>query len=407
LAALSTFIPFSAKAQNDGGIKLGFTVETGVEAQTSPSLRPTGGDALQQAKTALGFSFSTQTRSQTLTVETGVSLRKSQGAARTKVKGGLADPFLALKYSRIARNAALTFAATVRETDFSQERQGALGAPLISGTGKLRNTGAEIVIKLREDAPFGFGFLAAWNDVSYQDGIALGMGGRRLNDTGRGRAQINLRFNLDAVTRLITDLEYRTFREAGVTGAKDSFDIATTLEIGRPLGQLEIRAGYVKTQDGHRLSGFVQGDYALPKGKLITGLGLTRTALGRRYLTGGLRFQTGLNNRAFDLTLRRDVASSDLDDAEQITTNLGILYQIDLTPMDDVQLVVDWSDVKDTRTHQGSSYRVIGVAYGRALTPEAKVNLGIRQRHIRDDITGTARSNEVYLSVTRQFKSRH
>jgi hypothetical protein len=84
-----------------------------------------------------------------------------------------------------------------------------------------------------------------------------------------------------------------------------------------------------------------------------------------------------------------------------------MLYQIDMTRFADMQLSIDWSDVKDTRTRLSSSYRIIGVAYGRALTPEVKLNLGIRQRYIRDDVTGVARSNDVYLSVTRQFKSQY
>jgi len=386
---------------------LTFAIETSIEAQTNPNLQTTGADPVRHAKTALGFGLLTQTRSQQFSIDTAASLRTSGGAPRSRVKGGLADPFLGLKYSRTAKNATLRFAASVRETDIAQDRQSVADATLVSGTGKQRRTGAEIGLKLRENTPFGFGVLAAWQDVGYQDGTALGVGGKQLNDTRRRLAQVSLRLDLDAVTRLNTELEYRTFREAGVAGSKDSFDIAAALEIDRPLGTIEVSAGYLRTEDGQRLSGSVQRDYALPMGKLVTGVGLTRAGSGDIYTTGALRFQTALNDRSFGLTLMRDIASSDLDDAEQITTNLGMLYQIDMTRFADMQLSIDWSDVKDTRTRLSSSYRVIGVAYGRALTPEVKLNLGIRQRYIRDDVTGVARSNDVYLSVTRQFKSQY
>lgn len=396
-------LPAPGFSQSDvrGGMLFTFAVEAGLDGATNPALLTTPAHGTGQSKTALSFGFLTQTRVQQLSIETGISLQKAQGPRRVG-KDGFADPFLMLAYERLSKTAVLSFSAGMRATDLSQSNP----TTLVRGSATQQTRNAEMSLRWRENTPLRFGILAGIQDISYQDGTAFGLAGKTLNDIQHQKLRFSLALDLNAAAQLNSALTYRASREAGTLGVKESIAFESSLRIDRPTGAFEVSAGHVRHQTGHRSTVMVQHQTDLPNGQMMTRLGVSRAASGAGYVVGGLAYQRVLHNGHLDVALTRDVATSQEDNTEQISTKLGLLYAVDITPVDGVELTLDWSKVEDTQTRQSTTSHIIGISYAHSLAPDAKLNLGLRQRYMRDTTTGTARSNEVYVSLTRMFKAR-
>ena len=397
----------AAHSGGSGAIALGFEVETLVDVQSNPTLDKANPQRLEQASTALSFGVLTQTRSQQLSLAGGISLREADGPGGAVVASGVVDPFMAVKYFRQTRAASFRFDAQYEEVDLSQTDPLDVGALLVTGTAKRRLLGAEISLRWREDTPLAFGVLAAAQKVTYQEGMAIGQGGQALNGTARQKLELMARLDLTKVSHLTTSLAYRSFQQESVSGSRESFLLDAVYHLGRPLGAVKINLGYVATDAGHRLGGSVERDYEFRTSALSVSAGATRAASGDGFLTGHFAYQIALPLGAFDVSLQRKIASSDQDDTEQISTEIGMRYLIKMTPLDGFQVSIDLAKAKNTLTGLATINRAVGFSYARELNRDANLKIGLRRRDVRDTITGAGHSDEIYLSLTRNFNTHY
>ena len=396
-----------AQAGGTGGIALTLSVETSVQGYSNPALNTVNPQRLNQTNTAFRFGLFSETRSQHLALKGGLSLRASGGAGAGTVADGAVDPFLAIQYFRQARDASLTFDASVKEADLIQMDATAFGPALPIGTARRRQLSAELNLKWRENAPLGFGILAASKQIKYKGGTAIGQGGQALSGTTRQRIDLMARLDLNRVSQLTTTLGYRVFNQETVTGRRESYGFDTTYQIDRPSGPLAFKYGYVSTESGHRMHAMIERSISLPDGAFRVGAGIGRTAGGDRHVIGHLNYHAALPFGGVETRLKRALASSDQDDSEQINTEFGVGVHLDVTPLDRLLFRLDWAEAGNTLSGLTTMNRAIAVSYARTLTRDATFNIGLRRRGIRDTVTGAGRSNEVFISLTRNFETRY
>jgi hypothetical protein len=399
-------LPALAQGAGSGGIALDMAVETFAEGRSNPQLDGENPQRLNQISSAFSFGVLTQTRSQELSLTGGVSLRATNGPGGEGVANGVVDPFLALRYSRQARDASLSFDLRFQETDLVQTAPGAFGASIQTGTAKRREVGAEIGLKWRETAPLGFGVLASVHKTAFMDGNAFGQGGQVLRGTTRQRLEVQARLDLDAAHHLVATMGYGAFRQEGTMGRRESFHLDNMYQIDRPRGPFAVNLRYTKTEAGHRFSGMVRRELTLPDGIVRAGIGAARGATGGRYVTGNLEYKTALVRGSFEVRARRDLTSSDQDDSEQINTSIGVRYMFDATPLDGITVDIDWAEAKNTQSGLTTMNRVFAISYARELSRTARFNIGLRRRELRDSVTGVGRSNEIFMSFLRKFSAR-
>ncbi|SFT11217.1 hypothetical protein SAMN04488040_3208 [Sulfitobacter marinus] len=381
-------------------------VETSVDVQSNPQLDAAQSQRRDQAGTAFSFGGLSETRSQKLSLMGGLALRGSDGPGGDDVANGVVDPFLAMQYDRQARDASLSLAARFQETDLVQSGPGEFGGTFESGTAKRRSFGAEIDLKLRENARLGFGILAVVQKTDFVDGTAVGQGGQALSGTTRHRLDVRARLDLDAAHHVSATLGYRVFRQEAAPGSRESFHLDGIYQIDRPLGPFSVRMGYVRAEAGHRVSGAVDRVLALPNGKLHAGIGAARGATGGRYVTGHLDYKAAFGRGEFEARLRRKLASSDQDDSEQVNTAIALRYRIEGTPVDGIAVQIDWEEAKNPLSGLTTISRIFAISYVRSLSRRAQFTVGLRRRDLRDSVSGTGRSNEIFMSFTRKFSPR-
>jgi predicted porin len=107
-----------------------------------------------------------------------------------------------------------------------------------------------------------------------------------------------------------------------------------------------------------------------------------------------------------NLDLARSVNSGALEDDEELSTTLRIGYLHELNPTSSLSVDFSWAEVEDTGSGQDTISSAITATYTRELTRDWGVNVGVRHRFRDDSVTGTARSNEVFMSLRREFLTR-
>jgi hypothetical protein len=83
---------------------------------------------------------------------------------------------------------------------------------------------------------------------------------------------------------------------------------------------------------------------------------------------------------------------------------LGYLHEIN--PVSNLSVDINWAEVKQTGTGQNTTNASIQASYMRELTTDWGMNVGVRHRFRDDSVTGSARSNEVFLNLRRDFMTR-
>ncbi|MBW4964159.1 hypothetical protein [Sulfitobacter sp. CW3] len=397
--------PGLAQGAGSGGMALDLAVETSVDVRSNPQLDVVNPQRVDEISSAFSFGFLTETRSQKLSLGGGISLRGSDGPGGGGVANGVVDPFLALRYLRQVRDASLSFDARMQETDLTQTDPGEFAVMIPTGSAKQRSYSAEINMRWRETAPLGFGVLAGFQKAAFIDGSAFGQGGQALSGTTRHRFDFLARLDLDAAHHLTTTLGYRVFGQEAAAGRRESFQLNSVYQIDRPRVPFAIKLGYITTEAGHQLSGLVARHLALPNGAARAGIGAARATTGGRYVTGHLHYETVFSRGLFEASVNRKLTSSDQDDSEQISTAMGLQYRIDATPLDGFAVGIDWAEAKNTHSGLTTMNRILTVSYTRQMGREVDFNIGLRRRDVRDSVTGARQSNEIFMSLTRKFRT--
>ncbi len=401
------FIPCKATAQSyeTGGIQLRFSTEGRVTSQTNAALSPVASSAATVAQADFSYGITTQTRSQSFEFGSGISLR----GAKESTPDGIVDPHVTLRYARLSRGASLELSAEYRETDLSTSgsaRDVNDPAETLTGTATQQTSRVKAAIAWGLATPLSFGITAHAGRTHFRGGDATALGGLQLGDITEHRigAQINL--DLDPLTRLSQSVSFQRFDTSTSVGSRETFEADSQLRMQRPLGDLSFGVGYTRTVEGSRLRATIDRDVPLPFGSLGGGVGVSRSISGQTYMTGRVEYEEVTATRRFAARIAQDVQSSARTDAERLTTVLSILYQQEVTNRGAVTLRAQHGKSQDTATAITASLSAVEVSYAVAVTKDVTLDLGVRHRRLYDDITGSAKSNEVFISLRRVVLTR-
>ena len=404
--------PLAARAQSyeTGGIQLTFGTRVGLQTQSNATLDPAAPGRTGIATGDLSMGLLTETRTQRFAFDVGLKLRNADGPAGATPSSGFVDPFLVVQYAREAASARLSFAAAYRETDLSQnaglvDLAGDITAATGSATRRYAN--AEMGLEWGLDTPVSYGILARVENTTYRDGVATGVGGGTLNDTKRQMIAASLHMDLNPAVRLSNTLSYRLFSENGISSHRKTVDLASSLQLQRPLGDLDFTLGYTDTPEGYRLRAGMNRQYETTAGQLQAGLGVARGVTGDAYVTGSLQFRQSVPTGGIEARISRALASSDQTDRERLNTSLNVRYRVKISELSALILRADWGRSKDTASGLRTTNSAVGITYARDLTRTLTFEVGLRHRRQRDDVTGAARSNELFIGLGRVFVTRY
>lgn len=404
--------PLAARAQSyeTGGIQLTFGTRVGLQTQSNATLDPVAPGRTGTATGDLSMALLTETRSQRFTFNVGLKLRNADGPAGATPSSGFVDPFLVVQYAREAASARLSFAAAYRETDLSQnaglvDLAGDITAATGSATRRYAN--AEMGLEWGLDTPVSYGILARVENTTYRDGVATGVGGGTLNDTKRQMIAASLHMDLNPAVRLSNTLSYRLFSENGISHRRKTVDLASALQLQRPLGDLDFTLGYTDTPEGYRLRAGMNRQYETTAGQLQAGLGVARGVTGDAHVTGSLQFRQAVPTGGVEARISRALASSDQTDRERLNTSLNVRYRVQISEVSALILRADWGRSKDTASGLRTTNSAVGITFARDLTRTLTLEVGLRHRRQRDDVTGAARSNELFIGLGRVFVTRY
>ena len=390
------------------GIQLHLGIEIGLESQSNRDLATSDPGGTTELSTALTVGLLSETRNQRLAFDLGGELRALNGP--TNDQNGFANPFAVLSYDRSSVASRLSLSASVRESDLNNDGfefdETTLAFTVVNGTATRRNINLSAEMNWRDDAPFGFGALARLEDNSYRGGVANTIGGGTLDDTRRVTLGVTARFDINEVTRLNSALTYSGFESDSVAGTRDTWTLSNDLTVDQPRGNLTFGFDITDTPEGTRLASTVGRSLEYPLGVVSGQLGLTRGVNGETVLNGGLNLTRELPRGNLNLDLARTVNSGALADTEQVSTSMRLGYLHEINPVSNLSVDINWAEVKQTGTGQNTTNASIQASYMRELTTDWGMNVGVRHRFRDDSVTGSARSNEVFLNLRRDFMTR-
>lgn len=390
------------------GIQLNLGVTLGLETQSNRALDPADPGRSSAATMGLSLGVLSETRTQRLSFDLGGDLRNLNGPGN--VINGFVNPSIALGYDRTSAAARLSLSASLREINranagliFDEDAQ---TFTLADGTATRRRTNLSAQLNWRDDAPLGFGVLARLDDNSYSDGVATGIDGTALNDTQRLTLGATARLDLSEASRLNIGLDYSEFKQDGVAGSRDTWTLTNALTIDRPDGALTFSFAVTDTEDGTRVATSVGRSLEYPLGILSGQIGVTRGVTGETFLSGGVNVTRALPSGNLSFGLARNVNSGTLQDTERVSTRATFGYQHELNALSSLSFDVNWTEVTQTSTNVDTVRASIGATYSRELTPDWNMDTGIRHRFRDSSVSGTARSNELFLNLRRDFLTR-
>ena len=390
------------------GIQLNLGVTLGLETQSNRALDPADPGRSSAATMGLSLGVLSETRTQRLSFDLGGDLRNLNGPGN--VINGFVNPSIALGYDRTSAAARLSLSASLREINRASEGlifdEDAQTFTLADGTATRRRTNLSAQLNWRDDAPLGFGVLARLDDNSYSDGVATGIDGAVLNGTQRLTLGATARLDLSEASRLNIGLDYSEFKQDGVAGSRDTWTLTNALTIDRPDGALTFSFAVTDTEDGTRVATSVGRSLEYPLGILSGQIGVTRGVTGETFLSGGVNVTRALPRGNLSFGLARNVNSGTLQDTERVSTRATFGYQHELNALSSLSFDVNWTEVTQTNTNVDTVRASIGATYSRELTPDWNMDTGIRHRFRDSSVSGTARSNELFLNLRRDFLTR-
>jgi len=393
------------------GIQLRFGVALGLQSQSNRGLDVSNPGGSSEASMDLSLGVLSETRTQRFSFDLGGTLRNISGPS--SASSGFVTPSAAISYDRNSASARLSLSATMREAelgdnsfDFDTATSETTDFTFVDGTATRRTTNLSARLDWRDDAPLGFGVFARLNDNSYRGGTATGIDGSSLNDSQRLTLGVSARFDINEATRLNTSLSYGRFEENGVAGSRGTWTLNNDLTIDQRDGGMTFGFDITDTEDGTRVAADVGRSLEYPLGIVSGRLGITRGVSGDHFLTGGLRLTRALPRGNLNFDLSRDITSGSLEDNEQVNTTLRVSYLHELSPVASLNLSANWAEADQTSTGIETSSASITATYRRELSPDWGMNVGLRHRFQDDGRNGSARSNELFLNLRRDFLTR-
>jgi hypothetical protein len=398
--ALFALAALPLAAQEEGGLRLSFGFSARGEVITNPGLATPAEADRTRFSSRLSFGLTDRTRRGAVALSVAGSLSSDTD---DDSPDGLIDPDLSLSVKRIGAASSVEFAAFLRETDLDTLRglvlDPATGTVIedVIGDGTQRITGGRLSLAFGTDAPWGGSLTAGLTSTSYR-------GSTTEADTRRSNLGGALRFALDPATEVTAALDWSRYDEDGAS-SRDTLRPELGLRRKLPSGFALARVFAEDTEDGTR-SGLSFGrSWTLPDSTLTLQLGLTRGVTGDLTPTAALDWQKDLPLGSLSASLRRDVTSGD-SDAETIVTTANLALEHGLSPLASLRLSLTASENKASATDTTTRNAALSATFSRNLTEDWALDTGVIHRVRREDGTGSATSDSVFLELRRAFEWR-
>ncbi len=393
-----TVMPLAA--QEDGGLRLSFGLSARVDATSNPGLSVPPDPDTAQVSSRLSFGLTDTTRVAAVTVSAAGTLSADND---DDSPDGLIDPDLRLSIKRIGATSSVELAAFLRESDLDTLRglvldpeTGGISEDII-GDGTQHTNGGSLTFAFGTGGPWGGALTAGLTDTTYS-GTTPEADSQRTNLSG------SLRFALDPATEVTASLGWSSYEEVGD-------DLRETLrpELGfrrdQPSGFAVASIFAEDTEDGVRTGLSFGRSWTLPDSELSFRLGATRGVTGQLSPTGTLDWRKELPSGSLTASLRQDVASDSSDNETIVSTaNLGLSKAI--SPLGSVTFGLTASASEETATDSTTQNAAFSASYSHGLTQDWALNTGWTHRLRREDGTGTATSDTVFLELRRAFEWR-
>lgn len=400
LIALTGALPVAGHAQStdSGGMRLVFGAFLELESQSNASLDAVESVQSDAARLGLSVGFRSETRQKHLALDASVKLAQGDDAATA---GGLMRPAVSFSYRRQSVDARLSFDAYLREMPVNQ----ASNRDVASGTATQRDQGARITIEWNSTRRVGFGVSLGRDRTTFDGGTATTLGGAAATGSSTQKVQGFARIDLAKTVQWVQTLEYGRHQQDGVAN-RIIWDTASRLEIAMPRGAGFATIGYADVDKGTRLRAAMGTERLTRNGGFKGQIGAVKGITGKTHLTGALAVTRKGKDATLDLRLARVLEDSRLADAERMTTAFGLRVQSRAFAQADITVAVDWIRAGETGSDVSRTAGVIAVSYNRDLTRDVTLDIGVRHRRLRDSVTGSAHSNEMFISLGRLVQTR-
>lgn len=403
-------------AQDSGGVWLRFNLSQRFEHQTNADLLPAGQSegSTVRSNTSLGFSLSSATRTDQLSLSLGGSLRHVEAPQETDdVQFGFKSPSASLSWTHAVGDSQLTAGASLSRTDISYLQSQDISFLTDDDTGtvvvdidNIYDSGTQTQIRanaglrLGINGPIETGFFVNTRRLRYSDA------GSSYDDSDTNAISARLSLRLDPALTLSGGLGFSRFDETDAD-ARDTWTLSTSLARQGSRGRLSGSLNLAKIEEGTRSSLSLGWQQPLPDGAVNVSLGLTQAASGGSGLTGGLTWNSEiLPDIDASATLRHGFAANS-DDQETRFTNASASLAAPLGALTSLNLGLNWvqNDVEDedSDARQGS----FNASISHELGQDWSLTTGYRRIHRREDDEDWAQSDILYLNVSRSFSVRY
>lgn len=398
--ALIALVALPLAAQEDGGLRFNFGLSARVEAITNPGLSTPADPDTTRLSSRLSFGLTDRTRVGAVSLSAAGSLSTDSD---DDSPDGLINPDLRLSLKRIGASSSVELAAFLRENDLDTLR-GLVLDPVtggvtedVIGDGTQRSTGGTLTFAFGTDGPWGGSLTAGLTDTTYS-------GTTTEADTQRTNLGGSLRFALNPATEVTASLDWSRYDEDGAT-PRDTLRPELALRRTLPAGFALASVFAEDTEDGTRFGLSFSRNWTLPDSALTLQLGLTRGVTGDLSPTAALDWQKDLPRGSLTASLRRDVTAGDGDAESTVTTaNLGLSQT--LSPLGSVRFGLTASESEATATDATTRNAALSATYSHSLTDDWALDAGVTHRIRREDATGSATSDTVFLELRRAFEWR-
>jgi len=414
LAGAVLAVPFSALAQDSAGgllmqLRLG---ERFVSRDTSSPL-PTQDGTTTQLVTDLGLAISSETRTQSATLDFNAGLRFFDGPTTDRFERDFTDPSLRLGYAQVAAASSFTSFASATLTDLAQvnplslvDTQGNLARDFsqLTDGGQRTALGFGGTYTWRDDAPFGMTVTLNVDDISYSD-LPLGT---TLDDSTSFNFSPTARFDISDVLQANLGLRYLHTdfdTDADVT----RYALNADASLARPNGAIGVQFGISDGDGGVQTTLGASRSYVLPETTARFGLGLSSSSGRDIYLTGNASlkhdFAPSSAFGTFTANASRDVTLDGRTNAE-VVTSLSVATDYALSPVATLLLSADLGQAEETDSGDTVDLSGLNLTVNYDLSRDWRATAGLRttSRDPSNDVATT--STTLSLGVSRQFDVR-
>lgn len=390
----------SAVAQDGGpqGTVQTFGIGERLQYSDNLELAPVSPGATSEAITYLSFGLSKNTDTSSLQLDASLQLLFADAPPGSTATNGLQNPFLGLTYQTNSASSTFGLDLSLQQTNLSQIRP---VTDFDTGSGQRGNALVAASIDWGQDAPFGFGLSAAYEDITYSDTTDTS-----LNDAQRFDLGADASLALSPTTSLTLGLSRSNFQEQDASSGQLTIGADAGLVIQRANGdQASANIFIDNTETGQREGISAQYQMALPNGSLQFTPGLTRATTGEVYWTSDFVWQQDLPTGSFSLGWNQQVTQQNENNEEVVLSDVGLSYNQAVDPLNSFEINLDWAQQVYTASNDTSTNASFGAVWSRSLTPDWNLDFGYTYRISDGRTDDSAESNTIYLQLNRDFRT--